>query len=826
MAPRSLTSINLPQPPGGRLLKPWEVIDEEILSELTIELVFGDLRKLRPDGRNMKACCPIHGGDQSDAFYINPARLEWLCFLGCGGGGPVQFLQASQQATWMEAAQSLAVLAGVDPSKLQLLGQHWTEADFERHRQLEGRAALLHVFMALARNALLSAAGKSLRTFLENRHGVSEESVTDLGMGLYTTPSEVYPFLKNTGQNLTELRSKGFFEADWTGSILLPWRDLKGRIVNLWRWNPTADLLGHGPKGAGRVLFERDQTGSQQTPFLLHSALERDVSDLVLMDESLEAVLCAAMGMRDPFPIASVGKLVEEQIDILDRALAEAGSLTLFSSQPSEKGPGGGGDPLDRKLKALRHAAFPVFVVESDLLAIEGESGPVQPSQFIRAQGLEALSRAVRQSEVVLSSNRLPKRDESGWSSLGKVFRGLARREDDEEFLGSDESGRGGSGGHSAIVGVLMQAAEEFGQRIAHGFMRALPRGFIGGQTTDAGNTSLPPVAPLPQLPEKTVTEPPPRFSVDRLEEMNLSTASAKMTGWTELDNLGVRFRPGELALLGGRSGHGRTSALVAMLICWLQQSDEDLVFVSYDESEVQIYHRLLSLLTAVAGPGLSVNYIRNHLGNTGSDQGSMSAGQERSLEAARGCLRGWEGRLHLIYRPGWSAVDLEGHLRSLSDGEPLGGVLIDPADKIYAPGAKIKTTDPRWLKSLAVELSCPVVASVRNAKLKPGRSARPGNEREIDVRPDAGLDDPQVRARIRQRRPLLADFSDPFVREADLILGLLSHATVFASLGAGAPPEVAPLEIGVLKNRSGPTGEWVTLVFDRPHCLIRDTVL
>ncbi len=827
MAPRSPTPIT--PPPAARLRRPWDVIDDDILSELTIELVFGDLKKLRPDGRNMKACCPIHGGDQSDAFFINPVRLEWLCFLGCGGGGPVQFLQASKQATWLEAAQSLAVLAGVDPSKLQLYGQHWADTDYERHNQLERRAVLLHVFMALARNSLLSSAGKSLRSFLENRHGLSEDQLADLGMGLYTTPSEVYPFLKNTGQDLGEFRAKGFFEADWTGSILLPWRDLKGRIVNLWRWNPTSDLLGQGPKGAGRVLFERDQIGSQQTPFLLHSALERNVCDLILMEEPLEAVLCAALGMREPHPISCAGRLVEEQIDILDRALAEAGSLTLFSRR-SDSAPTGGEDALDRQLKALRHVTFPVFLVESDLLKIEEGSEPARPSQYIRARGLEALSRTVRQSEVALPANRQSSRDDGGWSSLGKVFRGFGRRDSESLFDDEGEPGPSASAGHSAFVGVLMQAAEEFGQRIAQGFLRALPRGLVGpadpALPPGPGSAALPPATPAPLLPEKTAPEPPPRFSVDRLEELNLSTASAKTSGWMELDNLGVRFRPGELAFLGGRSGHGRTSALVGMLVCWLQQSSEDLVFISYDESEVQIYHRLLSLLTAMAGPGLSVNFIRNQLGNAGSDQPSLSPAQNRSVEAARACLRSWESRLHLVYRPGWSTRDVEEYLRSLSGGEPLGAVLIDPADKISAPGAKIKATDPRWLKSLAVELACPVVASVRNSKGKPSkRRQEPAPGQELP-RPDAGLDDPGILSRIRQERPRLGDFSEAFEREADLILGMLSHATVYASLGVGTPPEVAPLEIGVLKNRSGPTGDWVSLVYDRPHCLIRDTVL
>ncbi|MCH8017745.1 MAG: hypothetical protein IH917_14105, partial [Acidobacteria bacterium] len=126
--------------------RPWEVIDQEIFPYLTVESLFADLRALRSYGRFWHASCPIHE-DHSGAFSIDPQRLEWSCSLGCGGGGPIQYLQKTRGLSWMGAARELAQLAGVDPAVLDPWQGHWTEEDFILHERLERRSSLLGLFM-------------------------------------------------------------------------------------------------------------------------------------------------------------------------------------------------------------------------------------------------------------------------------------------------------------------------------------------------------------------------------------------------------------------------------------------------------------------------------------------------------------------------------------------------------------------------------------------------------------------------------------------------------------------------------------------------------
>ena len=85
------------------------------------------------------------------------------------------------------------------------------------------------------------------------------------------------------------------------------------------------------------------------------------------------------------------------------------------------------------------------------------------------------------------------------------------------------------------------------------------------------------------------------------------------------MDSLEVRFNPGELAVLGGRTGHGKTSMLLGLLLQWLDQASEEgtdrlFLFYSVEEPEVRIYHRLLSLLTARDGEGWTMHQVEDYL--------------------------------------------------------------------------------------------------------------------------------------------------------------------------------------------------------------------
>ncbi len=779
-----------------RLRKPWEVLDVESLPHLDVNLVFGELSRKREDGRFLQACCPIHKGSEPEEFSIDPARLDWICFMGCGGGGPVQFLQRSRGLSWVEATQALAVMAGVDPSKLALWGEHWTTRDFQLHEQLENRSALLRVFMAVSRSLFEAAAGETLKRDIARRFLVSEDGLDRLSPGLYSTPEDIFHFLKRTGQDLSQLQEAGFFEPRWAGRLVCPWKDLSGRTVNLAAWNTTNPILTKQAP-AGDVLFNRDSIGAQRTPFLLHEALELERRDLLLLDDPLQALQLGCAGLEDPFPIAAVGTLTAEQVEILERVLAEDGTLTILSRYDPQTY-GSAANPSTRNLKLLETVSFPVFVVDSRLMAEDREKA-MGPAEFLQAQGFDELLQILKQCEVVIAPTSPETRVDSFWPRLGEAITSWRGGREDSPAGHSELAEASPPPVPASALGTIFEAAEEIGSRIAQGFLRSLPTSL--GANLEQRTEEGPFQAPVPQLPAPGLDQDaPPQFSVERLDLESRSRGPIRATGWPSLDERGIRFCPGELTAVGGRSGHGRTSLLLNLMVHWLPNADDLILFCSFKESEIQLYHRLLSLLTANTPNPWTTAQVQDALMGA-----SKSAGDSAILEEARAMLTEWQDRIQLVYRPAWTLSDLDRHLHTLREERDLGAVLIDPLDQIARHPGPNKHSLPgaRWLKGLAVELGCPFVASLAPDQGRPAGAS-------------SGLTDGEHQTPAA-RRLTLEDFPVEVSDEADLILGLQSQG---GGRLDGKSTEI-DLEVGVLKSRSGLSADWVRLSYDpRFGCL------
>jgi hypothetical protein len=699
--------------------------------------------------------------------------------------------------TWIESAQALAVMAGVDAHRVHEWGQAWCDSDFQRHDQLGKRSSLLRVFVAITRSSLLSGGGASIRKHLGDRFSVEDRHLKTFGLGLYTAAVDVFHHLKRTGNDLSELRAQGLFESNWAGRLIAPWKDVCGRTVNLVSWNQAVSATDIGSE----ILFGRDLLGSQRTPFQLELALSRGSTDLILFDDPLQAVLCGCMGLEDPFPIASSGGLTSEQVEILEEVLPDKGTLTVMSNYDPETY-GSRFDRTTHNLNLLEDTSFPVFLIDSKLLSEGLEEEVVTPTRFLQDKGLDSLQDLLKLSEVITSESQRSEK-QTFWSGLSEAFKGLSKPE--ETPISEDIPDQHGDPGEE-FGGPLLNAAEFFGQRIAQGFMRVL-NGGQSGNPDGSQHEALPIAGSLLQLAaQNQFTTPPPRFSVDRLEESARVSVPAKASGWTDLDSKGVRFRPGELILVGARTGHGKSSMIHGLLHNWLVLSEDSLLLFSLQESELQAYHRLLSLTTASQGTGVQLQELRNHKERAPR---LLDITQGEKLEAAKRRLRDWQQRLQIAYCPGWQVRNLEEYALQLAEEEGgLGALFVDPLDNLTAnnPSQPNLSTDcARRLKSLAVSLGCPVIATVRTSD------------------PEQGDTPSEAQPKDNYARPHLMDFPREIAQEADLILGLMSYGSVYSILTDNTIPELTPLDLGVIKDRSGPSGQWITLDFDRPFCRLRN---
>ncbi|MEE8348048.1 MAG: DnaB-like helicase C-terminal domain-containing protein [Acidobacteriota bacterium] len=813
--------------------RPWEVFDKEIFPYLTVERLFGDLRSLRRDGRFWQAYCPVHE-DQQGAFSIDPKTLEWTCFLGCGGGGPVQYLQSVKGLSWMDAAMELARLGGVDPGILEPWGRLWTQEDYALHDQLERRSSLLGVFMAYARSIYHSPASQTLRSELVRRYGFSERTVGELDLGLYTVPEDMWQYLKKTGRELDEVREWGLFEAQWTGCILGSWKDLSGRIINIWGWQPRA-APGEATRFEGYVLFPEDDTvGGKRVPLGLETAAQQEERKLLLVEDPLAALLTRSLGLERPFPIASGGDFNLSQMEAIQEYLSLGGELTLcWNHDPYAQG-----TQLDRtalSLELLKEASFPVYVMDPKLMGDHNDSKKrVTVTDFILAngggrKGLKAFQGLLEEREVQVSVHETPSAAPSqDWPGVFDIFRGVPP----SGLAAGGQKSTDAVSGVPQILQMFLRAADEIGRRVAQGFLSGLPTELAQNLTQGRQDgLELPTTRVAGELQASNDDVSNPAFSVDRLEAETRTTPMGKYSGWAALDGLELGFNPGELAVLLGKSGHGRTSMLLGILLEWLNhagdESDEE-VFLLYsmDERDVRIYHRLLSLVTADSGEGWTIQEVENYLREQSSLPFDHEGPSEVSLQQARQGFRDLEEKFQIIYQPHWTIAEVEGHARQSAESAQVGGILVDHSEclsrtEAMPEGGNFKGVRiGHRLKALAVELSCPIVATAQ--------AGSGAGSKETSLSQESSLESEALQEALREHRPHLRDLYDEELGQmADLILGLFNHEAECRSVGLKPErtSDATTLEVGILKNRYGAVGSWAQLDFQGKFGLISDPV-
>ena len=239
-------------------------------------------------------------------------------------------------------------------------------------------------------------------------------------------------------------------------------------------------------------------------------------------------------------------------------------------------------------------------------------------------------------------------------------------------------------------------------------------------------------------------------------------------TGFPSLDRtLGGGLRRGDLIVIGGDIGVGK-SALALAIALRAAQAGHAATFFTGEANAERIIERALSLEGRAP-----IDDIR---------AGKLDDTTRAALGAAAVRLRDRMPDVFLLPSAGISELSLE--LRSIADAAL---VVIDPLQAL-ASGGSIQDEQHahavRELKRAAVELNIAIVLTAHTPHLDPTR-ANP--------------------------RPTLADFGALGApqQHADVILGLFREELYPALQGAEGATE-----LGILKNRNGPSGMYVDLYF------------
>ncbi len=758
------------------------------------------LHDVRPD----RVVCNRPGG-----FLIHGADpVSWLAHRN-GGTHP-------KGAEYVEAVKSLAREVGIDTSPLEA---GWTQDDREAFARHQRRGDLLEDFLALAHRRLLDGP-ETVRRYAEDRVGGNLDG-TDLG--LYPSPGDVLAALRGRGFDAEEIEASGLVaDARWAGRLLIPWRDPRGRVATV----AARSLDGAAPK----YLYLRG--GTKPPAFGLDGAVRaaQDAREgLVLVEGLLDVVNLHARGMAN---VAALGGAFSLLTPDRWELLAGLGvKRFVLASDADEAGRTG----LSAAIRNARKARNVSEVYVVDPAAYGGEK---DPDELVRKRGVDAFREvlegrrtAVAHEVAVLlagvspaSSDAVRRAAVDAILDLDADLRGPREALDREDLIRRTAEATGYS--EEALLDVAEDHAERRRRRETEEAVAAIGRDLASAR--DPFQAAQEARERLARLTVTTEAAPPP-FSVDRLETETRSLTGGMPTGWRVVDALDVRFHPGELAIVAARTGHGKTTAAVNLLARWIvdEAVEGEVVFYSCEEPEVRVYHRLLAWLTAEddLANAWTANQVRDFLraGFDSRESDERWPAVDALLEA-RETIRGWEGRLRIVYRPSWTIDAIASHAHEVAASAGVGAVVLDYLQRIRpSDHLRVDRRDQevsaigRAAKALAVDLSVPVVAAaqVNRAAIPEGYGKRladaDGDERKAEV--------------LRTARPDLHHLREGgSEQEADLVLGLMNHAADLRVEAHETETEDATtFEVGVLKSRYGRVGAWAGLELLGRHGYLRD---
>ncbi len=753
----------------------------------------------------------VHGGES----------VLWTAYVN---GGTVPRGEA-----YVDAVKDLAGRAGVDASVLE---RKATPEELARREARQARLSVLETFFLHAHEALVSSpAGEKARVYLTKDRGFREDELEDLPLGLYTDPETVKDALTRRGLAVEDIRSAGLLPpafgdgaTKWTGRLVGELRDRRGFLENVW----ARSLDGAEPK----YLYLSGAPKSDMGAFGLHEALRTEAGrrDLLLVEGVLDTVSLPLRG----FPaVAAIGGAGREMNPARWEKLASFGVRRVtLALDNDEAGRAGAVAAVEAASRA--DGAPDLYVVNPAALRDAKD-----PDAFVRTHGkdafLEVLSHAraagVFLAELALEGVTPASPDKVRREAVDRVLdvvnarRGLRAGADRDDILRMTAERTAYS--FDTLAG---QAEDHEARRRKEETEKGLEVALREAQEAARKKPALEVLrgltGRLAELHAKTEPEPEP-FDEEALWEETARTRPGKLSGWRALDELEVRFYPGELTLLGARTGHAKTTLLVALLRNFLETAEKDEVFVLYtmEEPKSRTYHRLLSILTAEDSHGRD-GWNRAAVRAWASDRDSRDRYPDpRLLEAARVRLRELQKHLLVVWKPAWDVERISAHALALKErGVRLGAVLVDYVQKVSAPAGldadrrDIEVTAvTRRLKVLSVELGVPVVAGAQM-----NRDSIPTKYAENITKKETYVDALDL---IRTARPDLHHLREGGLeQEADVVLGLLNYAADYRrDADDRTLPWVTLLEVGTLKVRDGEVGRWARLAFAGAFGLIRD---
>jgi replicative DNA helicase len=254
-------------------------------------------------------------------------------------------------------------------------------------------------------------------------------------------------------------------------------------------------------------------------------------------------------------------------------------------------------------------------------------------------------------------------------------------------------------------------------------------------------------------------------------------------TGFTELDERTSGLQPGELIIIAGRPGMGKTALALNIASRANTRQPVPVAVFSLEMSAEALTQRMMC-----AEAGLNMHALR---------RGMLTPRQRTRLAASLGHLN--DASIYIDDSSGLTALDMRARARRLRSKQPLGMVIVDYLQLMESNNRRREANRQqeisditRALKAMAKELNVPVVVLSQLSR---------SPERRED------------------KRPMLADLreSGAIEQDADVVLFLYREAA-YKRHDELDPNTEREAELIIAKQRNGPT-DTLKLVF-LPDCM------
>ena len=348
---------------------PQEWMDE-LLSKNEITEVVSSYVTLKPKGRKLWACCPLHG-EKTPSFSVSPDKQLFYCF-GCHAGGTViQFVMDMEHLTFIEAVKLLAERAHME------LPEEKNDRDLQRMRAYRER--LYAANKAAARfycEQLLGPNGQPGRDYAQKR-GLVKDIILRFGIGY--APEGWDHLMKH-------LMGQGFSEKELLDAGLLVKNPTSGRVYDAYRNRLIYPIQGIGGQVlgfGGRVLDDSKPKyiNTGDTPIynkrnnLYGLFLQKGskLSDLIMVEGYMDVIGLYKAGVTNA--VASLGTALTEQQARLLKRYVDTVYIAYDGDAAGQNATIRGLEILSREGLAVRVIVFPDDLDPDEYVQIYGKSG-------------------------------------------------------------------------------------------------------------------------------------------------------------------------------------------------------------------------------------------------------------------------------------------------------------------------------------------------------------------------------------------------------------------------------------------------------------------